>query len=303
MSFKQLTLRAGAWKAAVSPDFGANLIGLSYENDPILRSPTREEDLRQKDRCLYGNPLLFPPNRVKDGIFCFEGQEYRLPVNEPQRGNHLHGLFIDAPFQVMEHTETELSCIYQNRGERFPFPFTIFFYYTISERGLLIKINICNDGEKPMPLAMGFHTTFTEPQSFSVPLGKRWERDERLLPTGRLIGLNEREKRMTMGFCPKGSALTGYYTASGHWAEIGGFRMETSGQFDQWVLFNGGGDQGYLCIEPQIGCVNGLNLPKGCRVVGAGQTESCWLRFLKSGLNGSHGKSRSAGEKETVGAG
>lgn len=281
MKLKQKILRAGAWEAAVSPDFGANLTALTYENDPVLRSPKNEEDLRKKDRFVYGNPLLFPPNRTKDGIFYFDGQEYRLPVNEPERGNHLHGLLFDAPFQILEHTQTELVCFYQNKGERFPFHFTIFFYYTISESGLLARIDIYNDGTKPMPLAMGFHTTFTEPQSFSVPLGKRWERDERFLPTGRLLELNEKESQMTKEFCPKGNALTGYYTAAGHLVKIGSYHMETSQQFDQWVLFNGGGGQGYLCIEPQIGCVNGLNFPNGCRVIQAGQTERCWLRFRK----------------------
>lgn len=48
-----------------------------------------------------------------------------------------------------------------------------------------------------MPLVMGFHTTFTEPDRFSVPLGKRWERDKRYLPTGRLMELNGREKQIT----------------------------------------------------------------------------------------------------------
>ena len=50
-----------------------------------------------------------------------------------------------------------------------------------------------------MPLAMGFHTTFTEPDRFSVPLGKRWEQDKRYLPTGRLMELNGKEKQITQG--------------------------------------------------------------------------------------------------------
>ena len=284
MNLKQLTLRAGSWEAAVSPDFGANLTTLIYRDFPILRSPKKAEDLLSKDRYVYGNPLLLPPNRVKDGKFLFEGKEYNLPINEPERGNHLHGLFTDAPFYVTKHTDTELMCFYQNQGERFPFDFTIFFHYTISQSGLLLKINVQNDGPWPMPLAMGFHTTFTEPAGFfSIPLGKRWERDERFLPTGNLVELNEKEKRLTKGCHSDGGPLTGYFTAAEHWAQIGDFRLETSEQFDQWVLFNGGGGQGYLCIEPQIGCVNGLNFPHGCRTIKAGQTERCWLRFLKGG--------------------
>ena len=155
-------------------------------------------------------------------------------------------------------------------------------YYTISESGLLVKIDIRNDGAEPMPLAMGFHTTFTEPDRFSVPLGKRWERDKRYLPTGRLMELNGKEKQITQGCRPDGAPLTGYFTAAGHRVVIGDYQMETSGQFDQWVLFNGGGGQGYLCVEPQIGAVNGLNLPDGCRRLESGRIEQCWLRFSKN---------------------
>ena len=282
MKLKQLALRSGRWEAAVAPDFGANLTKLAYDGFPILRSPEREEELLSKSRYVYGNPLLLPPNRTKDGSFCFEGRSYSLPVNEPERSNHLHGLFTDAPFHVVKHTASELICSYRNRGERFPFCFTIAFYYTISESGLLVKIDIRNDGAEPMPLAMGFHTTFTEPDRFSVPLGKRWERDKRYLPSGRLLELNGKEKQITQGCRPDGAPLTGYFTAAGHRVVIGDYQMETSGQFDQWVLFNGGGGQGYLCVEPQIGAVNGLNLPDGCRRLESGRIEQCWLRFSKN---------------------
>lgn len=105
MKLKQLALRSGRWEAAVAPDFGANLTKLAYDGFPILRSPEREEELLSKSRYVYGNPLLLPPNRTKDGSFCFEGRSYSLPVNEPERSNHLHGLFTDAPFRVVKHTE------------------------------------------------------------------------------------------------------------------------------------------------------------------------------------------------------
>ena len=38
------------------------------------------------------------------------------------------------------------------------------------------------------------------------------------------------------------------------------------------TLFNGGGKQGFLCIEPQAGWVNGLNIPSAHKVLGAGKS-------------------------------
>ena len=90
MKLKQLALRSGRWEAAVAPDFGANLTKLAYDGFPILRSPEREEELLSKSRYVYGNPLLLPPNRTKDGSFCFEGRSYSLPVNEPEPVSYTH---------------------------------------------------------------------------------------------------------------------------------------------------------------------------------------------------------------------
>ena len=90
MKLKQLALRSGRWEAAVAPDFGANLTKLAYDGFPILRSPEREEELLSKSRYVYGNPLLLPPNRTKDGSFCFEGRSYSLPVNEQPSARPVH---------------------------------------------------------------------------------------------------------------------------------------------------------------------------------------------------------------------
>ena len=50
-------------------------------------------------------------------------------------------------------------------------------------------------------------------------------------------------------------------------------RFTVSANFDQRVLFNGGGGQGFLCIEPQAGWVNGLNIPGAHKVLKKGQSE------------------------------
>lgn len=173
------------WEAVICPEYGAALTALTCEGKAVLRSPENMEEW-EKSPYLYGNPLLFPPNRTRDGIFSFRGNTYTLPVNEPDKNNHIHGLLFDAPFSVTVRRENELCCSFQNCGERYPFPFTISFCYKISTHGLKVGLTVKNDGRIAMPLILGFHTTFSEPQSFAVPVKERWEREERFLPTGRL---------------------------------------------------------------------------------------------------------------------
>lgn len=271
-------ITSGIWNAVIYPAYGACLMELSCGGQAILRSPQNENELKSNPH-LYGNPILLPPNRTEDGTFLFAGRSYSLPVNEPEKHNHIHGLFYNAPFVVTKSTVNEIWCSYHNHHERYPFPCTISFHYIIGDEGLHIDISIRNDGRLTMPLILGFHTTFVEPATFAVPIRMRWERDERFLPTGRLLPLNTEEEQIKTGSSYRKKLLSGYYTAGGHRVRIGDFIMETSEGFNQWVLYNGGGEGGYLCVEPQTGPVNGLNIPGGAQILEAGEEASYWLRF------------------------
>ncbi len=95
-----IELRKGHWFAAIDPDCGARVLSLRYKNEPVLREPENTDEL-SSEPLLYGMPFLFPPNRVADGHFTFDGKDYRLPINEPARNNHIHGLFAGASFMVL----------------------------------------------------------------------------------------------------------------------------------------------------------------------------------------------------------
>ncbi len=278
MSLNGIQLRCGSWEAEVLPFFGANLISLKKDGHALLRTPDSMEQL-EVSPYLYGNPLLFPPNRTAEGKFCFEGKEYFLPINEPQFGNHLHGLLYNALFQTKNYSDNSVVCFLKNEGELFPFCFTLEISFTLDEEGLTQRINVHNDGDHAMPVLLAFHTSFATPECFSVPIGKRWEIDSCYIPTEKLTDLNEQELLYRSGCHPDGKVITGFYTAENHTAHIGRILYETSPKFTQWILYNGGGKKGFLCVEPQTGCVNGLNMPGEHLVLSEGETAEFWLRF------------------------
>ncbi len=266
------------WEAEILPSFGANLISLKYKGLPVLRTPDNIRQLKENP-CLYGNPVLFPPNRTADGIFLFEGKEYHLPVNEPHTGSHLHGRLYDAPFDVLEATDRSAVCLLKNRGEWFPFDFSMKIFFEIDEGGLTQHIEIHNDGSSSLPVLLGFHTSFAAPEQFSVSIKKCWERDARHLPTGKLSALKERELCFKNGCASEGQVISDYFTAENQSAHLGHILYQVSPEFTQWVLYNGGGNKGFLCVEPQTGPVNGLNMPGGYSVLPRGETALFWLRF------------------------
>lgn len=251
-------IRCEDWSAVTVPECGGNVISLCCRGSEILRFPDSIDQLKSSP-CLYGLPILLPANRVKDACFCFEGKVYKLPMNEPARNNHVHGLLKDAPFQLTDKTQASVTTALENRGEYYPFPFYMEVEDSVSGQGFVRRLRLKNNGSEPMPYTLAFHAAFLESDRFSVPIDRRYALDANYIPTGELLALTPEQQAYRNGMQPDGGKISGFYTSCGHTAVIGDFRMTVSEQFDHWVLFNGTGKEGYLCIEPQCGAVDGLN--------------------------------------------
>lgn len=261
-----LELATGSWRAAVAPDAGGNIVSLRFDGEDVLASARADN----ADPCLVGSPILLPANRTAGGRFCFEGRVWRLPVNEPKSGSHVHGLLHTAAFSVAESSGASARLLYENHGEIYPFPFRMDVTYTLSESGFAAQYALTNLSDGAMPYSFGLHTTFVEPARFSVPLGMQQERDEKNLPTGRYLPLDETEEAYVRGTHSRGRVISGYYTAAGDTARIGGYRYRAEG-FDHWILYNARGGGGVLCVEPQRGCVDALNRPD-CPILAGRET-------------------------------
>lgn len=274
MSDSLLFLSRGLWTATIDPTSGANVISLRHGNVPVLQEPRPDN----ADPFLVGAPLLLPANRTANARFSFGGREYQLPVNEAN-GAHLHGLVHNAPFTVDAATESSAVLSLENHGEFYPFPFRLAVAYQLTEEGLHSRYTLTNTGSTPMPFTFGLHTTFREPDSFRVPLRDQQEKDSRHIPTGRHVPLDDQELGYVIGSPSRSLPISGFYRAAGDTAEIGtDYRYQVTG-FDHWILYNGGGRGGFLCIEPQLGGVNALNQPESCPrlLPGEVRTLQTWL--------------------------
>ncbi len=257
----EVAISNNGWDVTILPSYGANAIKLLHHGIPVLRSPSCFEDL-VKEPYLYGMPILFPANRTRGGKFTFAGKEYQLPINEPGRGNHLHGLIWNATFITLAVNKNSASFKLINRGEYFPFPFAIEVSYHLTKRAFVQRTRIRNIGPTAMPALLAFHTTFCAYDTYQVPIGYRWERDpDTLIPTNKLLSLTDEEIKIAQGTASCSQPIVGYFTSTGNLARVGDFYYEVSSLFTQWVLYNGDGNQGFICVEPQTNPVNGLNYP------------------------------------------
>ncbi|MBQ9974684.1 MAG: aldose 1-epimerase [Oscillospiraceae bacterium] len=260
-----VVLKNGLWQAKIQPDYGMNLFSVQYDGREIMR-PCEGRQMLESRKHLYGFPLIMPANRTKDGRFTFQGREYSLPVNEVARGNNLHGRMADVPFAVVEQTDRRLVGRFENRGERYPFAFDMTIEVEVQQDCVRQTMRI--KALENMPYTFGLHATFARPQKYDVPRGRQcvWDA-EHFIPTGEWIDPP----------LPLGETFDTCFAMSGRTALLDDVVFTVSDNFDHWVMYNGDGKQDFLCVEPQSGQVNGLNIPGGHRVLAAGEEDTFWF--------------------------
>lgn len=279
------------YEAAVLPHIGANLIAFRdiANHFTILREPLAEEmtDFRENPG-IHGIPVLFPPNRYDNGTFTFNGITYKFPVNEVATGNHLHGFFHTASWQVVAFGVTksesyvELTISVDENHPIYtylPHQFSLTLRYSLSDDGLFQHIRVKNEGHSAMPCMIAFHTAINAPfdpssskddMLFTLTKGERWELNDRMLPTGKFQTQDEEELKMsTTGVSPYWRDMDNHYTAT---TQNGRNMMVLSDtrtgrkvvydvgtSYKQWMIWNNQCNGKFFCPEPQLNLVNAPN--------------------------------------------
>ncbi len=133
-------------------------------------------------------------------------------------------------------------------------------------------------------MGLGFHTAFKIPfhprgnadhYRLRVSVGQMWEIDDDILPTGRILPLNDTGKSLrTEGIKPQGKAVEIHCTAEPiklNGKDFNGAVIEdrenalcviyqVGKNFKHWIVWNETGDKGFVCPEPQTWVINAPNI-------------------------------------------
>lgn len=274
------TIFCGEWSAVIDISHGANCIGLknSRYGANILREPP---EVGEPDNpYLYGMPILFPVNRIEGGSFEFEGRRYVFPINEPRTGCHLHGELHRMPFDVTERSDGKIVCRYAaGCGEYLGFPhaFEIIQEYELKQDGFYHRVIIRNLSEENMPVFLGFHTTFNtlftrdgNPEDIRVlaEISEEYERNMEInyLPTGIKPDFDSISLSLAEGtYKPFAGKASRHYRGNGKMMITDAEKRlrtvyENGEEYGFRLIFNGG-DEGYICLEPQTCLANCQNSP------------------------------------------
>lgn len=275
-------LNGGGYEAIILPAFGANCISLIHlpSGSQLLRMPQTPEALCEGCN-VFGLPLLFPPNRIQDGRFVFEGREYVFPINEPSRGNHLHGFLSQTAFAWNGEGCFSFEATQEEPYLTFPHAFSIRRNYKLNEKGLLHTISVTNLSRCSMPAGIGVHAALRADEHCSLRMQPvcRWPADPvRQLTTGQRLTDEPILAQLHNGTfnpvdqpvsalmeCLPGSEVV-LHTNAGSW------HCEPDPAFRFFMLWNGGGNTGFICPEPQTWVTDAPNLP-----LPPGETGIRWL--------------------------
>lgn len=141
----------------------------------------------------YHSAVLIPwPNRIAAGRYAFDGEEYQLPITEPERNSALHGLACWLPWTLVDHQPDRVSLSFRILpSPGYPFHLDTTVEYRLDADGLRVTTTSVNSGDRPCPYGLGFHpyvaaapgSTIDE-CALTLDVRRRLVPDELLIPKG-----------------------------------------------------------------------------------------------------------------------
>ena len=148
-----ISLAAGRYAAQVNP-LGGGLAALAHDGVDLIR----RQDGAGSAPAFRGAVLAPWSNRVGDGTYLFGGVEHRLPINEPDRNNALHGLVLDDEWERREAAEGSAALqLHVGPVEGYPFRLRLNLTYVLDGDGLSVTLVATNTGDQEAPYGCGFH--------------------------------------------------------------------------------------------------------------------------------------------------
>lgn len=141
-------------QSATLVEVGGGIREYTVGSRPVL-DPYPVEAMRDG---AHGAPLIPWPNRLADGRYTFDGQEYQVDLTEPDKRNAIHGFMLWRTWQTVDREPESLTMsamLYPQPG--YPFTLELRVRYELGPGGLEVTMSAKNLGECAAPYAVGQH--------------------------------------------------------------------------------------------------------------------------------------------------
>ena len=194
------------WQVEIIPSLGARVnrfeIPISGKKHSIIKGFQSISDIEKSSISGFYGAHLFPfPNRIKNGSYTFEGENYQFSINESSRKNALHGFLHKKSFSYSDNTilenQASISFVYESEKNQkgYPFHFVFSVRYILNHQGLHLEVTVINKDTVTFPVGYGWHPYIDldapiNEIEIGLPSGQYLELDNQFIPTRKLIKTN-----------------------------------------------------------------------------------------------------------------
>ena len=173
---------------AVVTEVGATLRAYELGGEPVIDG----FEVGELSPAGRGQVLAPWPNRLEDGRYSYDGVDASAALDEPERGNAIHGLVRWLPWTLDVRTDDAVVLRYLLHPQPgYPWRLEVAIRYALGPDGLTVETDATNRSDTPAPFGIGFHPYVTvgteriDDAHLQVPAGEQLLADHRGLPTGR----------------------------------------------------------------------------------------------------------------------
>jgi aldose 1-epimerase len=137
-----------------------------------------------------GQPLIPWPNRLHGRTYTWDGASYTVPLDEPEKGNALHGLCRFRNWDAERHDDASVTMrLRLHPSPPYPFALDLAVHYRLHDDGLHVQTAATNIGDTDAPYAQGAHPYITvgdllDDAVLTVPGATRLMTDDNQIPIG-----------------------------------------------------------------------------------------------------------------------
>ena len=194
MNESHFTLSRGEYHCGIHSQ-GASLVSLAYQGKDFIPKPPAHGPFQA-----YHGSIIAPwPNRVRDGMYSFQGAQYELETNEESTGNALHGYSAALDWDCVVSTPDGVTLATTVGGTSgYPWQIQLKATYQLDNQGLSLLIGASNLSSEEAPFGFAFHPYFLIPGAISSNLKLRTSASTVVIPDeDRLLPLVEKRVERT----------------------------------------------------------------------------------------------------------
>lgn len=157
-----IKLKSGRSIVEVCPARGAAILAFAHDGQDIFKpveAGWADDADPLKVSCF---PLVPYSNRIRNGVFDFDGRTVDLRGGWSKHAHALHGVGWVRPWTVTRQAQDGVACTYRHTADQWPWDFTAEQDITLRGSGLSLRLSIRNDSDSPMPAGLGPHPYFPD---------------------------------------------------------------------------------------------------------------------------------------------